>query len=543
MSENKSNGHGNLTYYIIGAIAAAIATGYFAPEIAVKFDVGGKVFLSLLMMMVVPLVIMSVMSGILGLGDVRKLGKPGAYAIGYYMCTTVLAVVVGLIVVNLIKPGVNKEFATAQAIAKSATGETRKEAEEKVKAIKDRIEADVESKNESTSEEAREALKEKDRMKGVYLEKYNLRLKHAQLSLGKAEDSLKESPDDKLLISTVEIAKIDVQEAQNAVDSESKFIAKHKEKTIWDIIQNMVKMLVTDNLFKSAANMNLLPLIVFSIIFAAMLTTMGDKVFAVTRMIGQANEALMAFVMLLMNIAPIGIFCLVAGKFGEAKLEGKLAEMAGQQGAYILTILIGLGFHAFVTLFLIYRIFTGKNPWTFFKNMSQAVLTAFSTASSSATLPVTMECAVDKAGISKKSTKFVLPLGATINMDGTALYEAAAAIFIAQIYFPLQGETLTTTIQVTIAVTATLAAIGAAGIPEAGLVTMLIVLGAAGLPAEYIGLILMVDWLLDRFRTAVNCFGDSVGAAIVDGVMKEADGDEPGEDPSGDGLVLEGSGS
>ena len=543
MSENKSNGHGNLTYYIIGAIAAAIATGYFAPEIAVKFDVGGKVFLSLLMMMVVPLVIMSVMSGILGLGDVRRLGKPGAYAIGYYMCTTVLAVVVGLIVVNLIKPGVNKEFATAQAIAKSATGETRKEAEEKVKAIKDRIEADVESKNESTSEEAREALKEKDRMKGVYLEKYNLRLKHAQLSLGKAEDSLRESPDDKLLISTVEIAKIDVQEAQNAVDSESKFIAKHKEKTIWDIIQNMVKMLVTDNLFKSAANMNLLPLIVFSIIFAAMLTTMGDKVFAVTRMIGQANEALMAFVMLLMNIAPIGIFCLVAGKFGEAKLEGKLAEMAGQQGAYILTILIGLGFHAFVTLFLIYRIFTGKNPWTFFKNMSQAVLTAFSTASSSATLPVTMECAVDKAGISKKSTKFVLPLGATINMDGTALYEAAAAIFIAQIYFPLQGETLTTTIQVTIAVTATLAAIGAAGIPEAGLVTMLIVLGAAGLPAEYIGLILMVDWLLDRFRTAVNCFGDSVGAAIVDGVMKEADGDEPEEGPSGDRLALEGSGA
>ena len=543
MSENKSNGHGNLTYYIIGAIAAAIATGYFAPEIAVKFDVGGKVFLSLLMMMVVPLVIMSVMSGILGLGDVRKLGKPGAYAIGYYMCTTVLAVVVGLIVVNLIKPGVNKEFATAQAIAKSATGETRKEAEEKVKAIKDRIEADVESKNESTSEEAREALKEKDRMKGVYLEKYNLRLKHAQLSLGKAEDSLRESPSDKLLISTVEIAKIDVQEAQNAVDSESKFIAKHKEKTIWDIIQNMVKMLVTDNLFKSAANMNLLPLIVFSIIFAAMLTTMGDKVFAVTRIIGQANEALMAFVMLLMNIAPIGIFCLVAGKFGEAKLEGKLAEMAGQQGAYILTILIGLGFHAFVTLFLIYRIFTGKNPWTFFKNMSQAVLTAFSTASSSATLPVTMECAVDKAGISKKSTKFVLPLGATINMDGTALYEAAAAIFIAQIYFPLQGEALTTTIQVIIAVTATLAAIGAAGIPEAGLVTMLIVLGAAGLPAEYIGLILMVDWLLDRFRTAVNCFGDSVGAAIVDGVMKEADGDEPEEGPSGDGLVLEGSGS
>ena len=167
--------------------------------------------------------------------------------------------------------------------------------------------------------------------------------------------------------------------------------------------------------------MNLLPLIVFSIIFAAMLTTMGEKVFAITRMINQFNDALMSFVMLLMNIAPIGIFCLVASKFGEANLEGKIAEMAGQQGAYILTIILGLAFHAFVTLFILYWFFTRKNPFTFFQNMSQAVLTAFSTASSSATLPVTMQCAVDKAGISKKSTKFVLPLGATINMDGTAL--------------------------------------------------------------------------------------------------------------------------
>ena len=237
--------------------------------------------------------------------------------------------------------------------------------------------------------------------------------------------------------------------------------AAGEEKTIWDILENILLMLVTDNLFKSAAEMSLLPLIVFSIIFAAMLTTMGDKVFAITRMINEANAALMSFVMLLMNIAPIGIFCLVASKFGEANLEGKLAEMAGQQGFYIITILVGLGFHMFVTLFFAYWFFT-RESITFFKNMSQAVLTAFSTASSSATLPVTMECAVDKAGISEKSTKFVLPLGATINMDGTALYEAAAAIFIAQIYFPITGQDLTMQTQVIIAVTATLAAIGAA---------------------------------------------------------------------------------
>jgi Na+/H+-dicarboxylate symporter len=151
------------------------------------------------------------------------------------------------------------------------------------------------------------------------------------------------------------------------------------------------------------------------------------------------------------------------------------------------------------------------------RQMSQAVLTAFSTASSTATLPVTMECAETEAKISRRSTEFVLPLGATINMDGTALYEAAAAIFIAQAYALVDPTfILTFDKQIVIAITATLAAVGAAGIPEAGLVTMLIVLNAVGLPLELIGLILPIDWLLDRFRTATNTFGDSVGAAIVD---------------------------
>ena len=157
-----------------------------------------------------------------------------------------------------------------------------------------------------------------------------------------------------------------------------------------------------------------------------------------------------------------------------------------------------------------------ENPYVYIKKISQALLTAFSTASSSATLPVTMECA-EKAGISKRSTEFVIPLGATINMDGTALYEAAAAIFIAQAI----GIDLSMTDQVLIAVTATLAAIGAAGIPEAGLVTMVIVLNAVNLPIEYVGLILTVDWLLDRFRTAVNTLGDSVGAAVVETTLPE----------------------
>ena len=149
MSKKKPKGHGNLTYYIIAAIVAAIAMGYFAPEIAVKFEVGGEVFLSLLMMMVVPLVVMSVMSGILGLGDVRKLGKPGAYAIGYYMSTTVLAVIVGLIIVNIMKPGVNKELEAAKAKYEAADGTEKKEAEDELVALKEKIKAKLEEKNEA----------------------------------------------------------------------------------------------------------------------------------------------------------------------------------------------------------------------------------------------------------------------------------------------------------------------------------------------------------------------------------------------------------
>jgi len=187
------------------------------------------------------------------------------------------------------------------------------------------------------------------------------------------------------------------------------------------------------------------------------------------------------------------------------------------QAYYMLTVLSGLAIHALVTLPAILWIFTRRNPYRFMYQMSQAILTAFSTASSTATLPVTMECAEANAGVSKRSTEFVLPLGATINMDGTALYEAAAAIFIAQAYAEVNPDfTLTLVQQATIAITATLAAIGAAGIPEAGLVTMLIVLNAVQLPLELIGLILPVDWLLDRFRTAVNAFGDSIGSAVVD---------------------------
>jgi solute carrier family 1 (high affinity glutamate transporter) protein 1 len=401
-----------LTLYIAVAIVLAILLAVFAPGFAMQFELGGKIFLNVLTMMVVPLVMASVMSGIIGLGDIRKLGRPGGLAVTYYLMTTVLAVIVGLLMVNLIQPGVGVDQTT-----------------------------------------------------------------------------------------------LDASHAEGQVST-----AGREDADLGTILRGLVLMLFTDNLIESAAKTSLLPLIFFSIIFAGMLTTMGPRVQALTEIIVQVNEALLSFILLLMKLAPFGIFCLVTARFGEAQAGGNLGAVLQQTGAYFGTVLAGLGVHAFLTLPLILWIFTRRNPVRFMYQMSQALLTAFSTASSTATLPITMNCAVEKAKVSKQSSDFVLPLGATINMDGTALYEAAAAIFIAQAI----GFELTITSQLVIAVTATMAAIGAAGIPEAGLVTMVIVLNAVGLPVEYIGLILSVDWLLDRFRTAVNVFGDSLGAAVVE---------------------------
>ena len=405
-----------LTLYIAVAIVVAVLLAVFAPGFAMQFELGGEIFLNLLTMMVVPLVMASVMSGIIGLGDIRKLGRPGGLAVTYYLMTTVLAVIVGLLMVNLIQPGV-----------------------------------------------------------GVDQTALDASLAEGQVSTAGREDA-----------------------------------------DLGTILRGLVLMLFTDNLIESAAETSLLPLIFFSIIFAGMLTTMGTRVQTLTKIIVQVNEALLSFILLLMKLAPFGIFCLVTARFGEAQAGGNLGAVLQQTGAYFGTVLAGLGVHAFLTLPLILWIFTRRNPFRFMYQMSQALLTAFSTASSTATLPITMNCVVEKAKVSKQSSDFVLPLGATINMDGTALYEAAAAIFIAQAI----GFELTITSQLVIAVTATMAAIGAAGIPEAGLVTMVIVLNAVGLPVEYIGLILSVDWLLDRFRTAVNVFGDSLGSAVVEKSFK-----------------------
>lgn len=216
-----------------------------------------------------------------------------------------------------------------------------------------------------------------------------------------------------------------------------------------------------------------------------------------------------------MVIAPLGVYGLIAERLGSLGWDAFQLELV-RTGAYSLTVLLGLGLHAFVVLPLILTVLARRSPWQYGKSIFSAVITAFSTSSSSATLPVTLRVVEENAGISNRVAGFVLPLGATINMDGTALYEAVAAIFIAQLY----GVDLTIGTQFIIFLTSILASVGAAGIPQAGLVTMVMVLNAAGLPTEGIANILAVDWLLDRFRTSTNVWGDTVGCAVIEAIDK-----------------------
>ncbi len=269
---------------------------------------------------------------------------------------------------------------------------------------------------------------------------------------------------------------------------------------------------ISPNLIVSMAEMDILPIIIFSLVFGGVLTTLGEKGKNVIAFFDTVNEAIMKMVHLVLYLAPFGVFALIASTLGAAGGGDAFWTELMRIGKYAFTVLAALLFHALVVLPAILWFVTRRSPLRYFRGASPALTTAFSTASSSATLPVTIECAEDNNQVSRRAALFVLPIGATVNMDGTAMYEAIAAIFIAQMI----GAPLGFTEQIIVFVTATLAAIGAAGIPEAGLVTLVMVLQSVGLPLEGIGVLLSIDWFLDRCRTTINVWGDSIGAAVVD---------------------------
>jgi len=383
---------------VVGIVAGGLS-GYLWGEAMLGVKWLGDLFLTSLKMLIVPLVAASVISGVAGLGDVRRLGRMGVYAIAYYGSTTLIAVGIGLVMANLWQPGVGVPIGADLAASKPAVAD-----------------------------------------------------------LG---------------------------------------------------VTDLILSLVHPNIIAAAADMKLLPIIVFCIAFAAALSTLGERGRPVVAFFEGLNDGMMKLVEWIMWLAPLGVFALIASRLGAAGGgDAFVAQLAGL-AKYAAAVISGLLAHAAV-LCLLLAVIARQRIAAYLGHMATALLTAFSTASSSATLPLTME-GVKLAGVEEKARRFVLPLGATINMDGTALYEAVAVLFIAQAY----GIDLSLGQQMLVLLTATMAAIGAAGVPEAGLVTMVIVLQAVGLPLEGIGLLLAIDWFLDRCRTTVNVFGDAVGAAVI----------------------------
>jgi Na+/H+-dicarboxylate symporter len=277
-------------------------------------------------------------------------------------------------------------------------------------------------------------------------------------------------------------------------------------------ISSILDYFIHPNLFQAATEYKILPIIVACILFGVAFATLGKESEIIVKFFEVSEKAVMKIVGWIIFFTPIGVFSLIADRIGEAGGGAEVFTILSQLAKYSLSVVVGLFVHGFIVLPLILMLIARKNPIQYLSHLSNALLTAFSTASSSATLPLTMTSVIENAKVDKKVGRFVLPLGATINMDGTALYEAVAVIFIAQSY----GITLGPSELIIVFFTATLAAIGAAGIPEAGLVTMVLVLQAVGLPLEGVGLILSIDWLLDRFRTTINVWGDSVGCAVID---------------------------
>jgi Na+/H+-dicarboxylate symporter len=268
--------------------------------------------------------------------------------------------------------------------------------------------------------------------------------------------------------------------------------------------------MVPKNPFSALAdpgNRSILAVIFFAILLGIFIVRTGGKSGKVLSDLFAAGfEVMMSLTMFIIRLAPVGVlgFMLYAA-------AGKGLDVFQALGWYMLTVICALSFHALITLPLILILLARRKPTEFFRAMSPALLTAFSTASSNGTLPLTITSAEKRAGIPNRVSSFVLPLGATINMDGTALYEAVAVLFIAQAV----GNDLGAAQQIVVAITALLASIGAAGIPHAGTVMMVVVLQAVGLPVEYVGLILAVDRVLDMCRTSINVWSDSIATAVV----------------------------
>lgn len=417
----------------------------------------GTIFINLLKLIAVPLVLFSIISGVAGIGDPSSLGRMGAKTLIFYFLTTILAVAIGLAFVNIIKPG------------EWLDDESR---------INNRISYELWAKE-----------------KGVEI-KDNIRLS--------------EKPENQELV--VKISKRTGYEVDKAVEKKLEDAKKIQDS---GPLQPLVDI-VPSNIFFSLNNNGLmLQVIFFAIFFGISLLFIPERKAApVKDFMDGAMEVFLKMVDIVMKGAPFFVFALLAGIV--SKMAGDDISKVGQifkgLSTYSVTVFVGLVFMIFVTYPLILKIFTKVIPYKgFFKAMSPAQTLAFSTSSSAATLPMTMECVEENLGVDKKITDFVLPIGATVNMDGTSLYQAIAVLFLAQIHM----IDLSFAQQLTIVLTATLASIGSAAVPSAGLIMLIIVLESVGLNPAWIAIILPVDRILDMCRTVVNVTGDATISSVI----------------------------
>ncbi|XP_029434570.1 excitatory amino acid transporter 1 isoform X1 [Rhinatrema bivittatum] len=442
-----------ITAVIVGVILGFSVRSYKLSYREIKyFSFPGELLMRMLQMLVLPLIVSSLVTGMAAL-DSKASGKMGIRAVVYYMTTTVIAVFIGIIIVIIIHPG---------------------------KGTKENMH------REGKIEQVTAADAFLDLIRNMFPPNMvEACFKQFKTNYDKKLFRVPVPPNETSLASSI----------INNVSDAVKALTQMREEVIP---------------VPGAVNgVNALGLVVFSMCFGLVIGNMKEQGKALKDFFDCLNEAIMRLVAVIMWYAPLGILFLIAGKIVEMEDMG---VVGGQLGMYTVTVIIGLLIHGVFVLPLLFFLVTRKNPWIFIGGLLQALITALGTSSSSATLPITFKCLEENNGVDKRVTRFVLPVGATINMDGTALYEALAAIFIAQVNnFDLNFGQI-----ITISITATAASIGAAGIPQAGLVTMVIVLTSVGLPTDDITLIIAVDWFLDRLRTTTNVLGDSLGAGIVE---------------------------
>jgi Na+/H+-dicarboxylate symporter len=438
-------------------------------------DPFGTIFINLLKLIAVPLVLFSIISGVANIGDPKSLGRMGGKTLLIYLMTTVLAVTLGLVLVNTVKPG-------------NLIDEQSR--------IDNRISYEIWASDQG--------YEIKD---GINYLKDPAFLERAQEVSDLTRGELKEvSVSDRL------------ETAQ-----------KRKETTP---LQPLIDI-VPDNFFHSLSNNGLMLQIIFFAIFfgVCLLFIPSEKSKPVLNFVDGTLEVFLKMVDLVMQAAPFFVFALLAGVVSKMAGDdiGKVIEIFKGLSWYTLTVLGGLLLMIFVIYPLVLKLFVKKIPYKgFFKGMSPAQTLAFSTSSSAATLPVTMECVENNLGVDKKISSFVLPIGATVNMDGTSMYQAIAVVFLAQMHM----INLTIEQQLIIVITATLASIGSAAVPSAGLVMLIIVLDSVGLNPAWIAIIFPVDRILDMFRTVVNVTGDATVSSIIadgEGMLHYEDAKDPSE--------------